>query len=261
MTCGSDSGLHEAAAASLERLVSGVDVDVWSADLDTLDSARLLPLLSPDEQARAARFHFTRDRDRYTSCRALLRTLLGAYLVRPAVSLRFSYGREGKPALHDVDTPLHFNIAHSESRAVLAFTCAAPVGVDVEAVRHLPELDEIATHYFSVREIESLRTFPASERAAGFYRCWTRKEAFVKALGDGLARPLDEFAVALHPDTPASLAWLKDEPTEPAAWSLHHFEPAPGFVGAAALRHPATRIVLRALTPSGPRQHQPARAR
>lgn len=217
-------------------------VHVWSADLDAFDGAALAALLSADETARAARFRFSRHRHHFIVCRGLLRILLGRYLGMEPSRLVFAYGRAGKPSLPAPHDWLEFNVAHADHRALVAVTTIGPVGVDIECVRDVDELDAIANHFFSPREAAALREFPSADHVPGFYRCWTRKEAFIKALGDGLTRPLDEFAVTFKPAASPRIDWVADDPLAPACWTMHHLEPAPGFVGAVAMRQPQVRL-------------------
>lgn len=185
-----------------------------------VDEAPLRALLSSDEQERAARFVFRQDRRRYIVARARLRQLLGARLrIRPE-KIEFQYGAAGKPALAASHDDLRFNLSHCEDVAVYAFADATEVGVDVEAVRTLDDADEIALRVFSPRERAAYLRLAEGERPWGFFRCWTRKEALVKALGSGLSQPLEDLDVS-----PA-----------PQGWMLHSFVPGPGLVAALAVR-------------------------
>jgi 4'-phosphopantetheinyl transferase len=176
--------------------------------------------LSKAERGRAARFRFDRERRRFTVARARLRELLAERLDVPPESIEFVYGREGKPALAErfARSGWRFNLSHCGELAVFAFSRAGEVGVDVEAVHAIAEADAIAARVFSRREHEAYRALAPTERPLAFFRCWTRKEAFVKALGGGLSMPLAEVDVA-H---------------APPGWRLHSFSPLPGFIGALA---------------------------
>src|SRR5687768_4340971 len=191
------------------------------ASLD-IEAEPLAGLLSDDERRRAERFVFERDRRRYTVARARLRQLLGERLGAAPESLRLAYGRHGKPALarRPAQRDLRFNVSHCGEVAAYAFTEGREVGVDVEEVRLLPDADEVAMRFFSQRERAAYLRLPASERPQGFFNCWTRKEAFVKAVGDGLSHPLETLDVSLAP----------------AGWTLSSFVPAAGLVGAVAIR-------------------------
>jgi 4'-phosphopantetheinyl transferase len=218
--------------AQFSRLEPGC-VDVWAVRLDQnaapLDWLR--SLLSPDERARADRFHFERDRRRFTRARAVLRQLLGEYLGMSAREVRFSYGPNGKPALADAGASLTFNVSHSHELAVMAFGDGVEIGVDVEAIRAMDDAQDIATRFFSPRESAQLQSLPEAVRTAAFFTCWTRKEGYLKALGSGLAKPLDEFDVTFAPGEAAALA-VAGDPRESARWTIAELLPAPGYVGA-----------------------------
>ena len=226
-------------------LPAGV-VHVWAASLDRapaeLDALRAL--LSADELERAARFKFDVLARRFIAGRGILRSLIGAYIGTAPAELRFRYDA-GKPSLEtQPSTPLYFNLAHADGLAVYAVTRSAAIGIDVERVAPLPDATDIAANYFAPGEIRRLSR--ATDTAGSFYRCWTRKEAYVKALGEGLAHPLDRFEVTMDADEPAVLLAVADDPAEAAAWALHHLDPAEGFVGAVAIRDSVTAFVCRA---------------
>jgi 4'-phosphopantetheinyl transferase len=207
---------------------------LWSVDLDAETEADFRPLLNAQEQDRAARFHFPRDRRRFVVCRGLLRKLLAFYTGTSAEQIEFACNPFGKPALQFARSALHFNLSHSGPLALLAFSRAQEVGVDLEQIRPIPEEAEIASRFFSSQEAESLNELPPEEKMAAFFRCWTRKEAYLKASGHGLATPLDSFSVSLKPGEPAAL--LSIQIGEASSWSIIHLEPAPGFLGAAAFQ-------------------------
>ena len=220
------------------------EVHVWrtALDLDPPRVAALADSLSPDERDRAARFHFERDRVRFTVARGVLRALLGRYLDLPAPALAFDYGAHGKPALAAAmgaramagspGAEVRFNLSHSAGVALCAVTRGRDVGVDVEGLRADFATDEIAERFFSPAERVALRALPAAARCAAFFACWTRKEAYIKARGLGLAIPLDAFDVSLAPHEPAALLATRDEPGETVRWSLQALTPGVGFAGA-----------------------------
>jgi 4'-phosphopantetheinyl transferase len=216
-------------------------VQVWTVNLDDagVPAVQLAQLLSPDEQHRAARFRFERDRQRYVVGRGALRVLLGAYLDRSPGQVKFVLGASGKPALESQPngSDLHFNLAHAGGHALYAFTRAAEVGVDLENLRPVEEMQDIADRFFAAPESAALRELPNERRAEIFFRVWTRKEAVIKAVGEGLSRPLDHFTVAPTVDSPLELRWLvQDATVDGTEWSLHHLDPGPGLVGALAVR-------------------------
>ena len=166
-------------------------VHVWTVALDgpAERPGRLGACLSPDETTRARRFHFEVHRRRFTVARGALRHLLGAYLRRSPESLVFRYGHRGKPELPEAPE-LSFNLSHSEERALLAVSHVAALGVDIERLRPMDDMEAIARRFFSPPEHAALMALAPGERVAGFFRCWTRKEAYLKAVGEGLAIPL-----------------------------------------------------------------------
>jgi 4'-phosphopantetheinyl transferase len=178
--------------------------------------------LSDAERRRAERFRFERDRRRFIVGRARLRELLAARLGVPPEAVELVYGDNGKPALAQryADSGWRFNIAHCDDVAVYAFSRDSDIGIDIEAIREIPEADAIAARFFSRREYAAYAALAPRERPVGFLECWTRKEAVVKALGDGLSMPVDELDVSRAP-----------------GWSLHSFSPLPGFIGALACHH------------------------
>ena len=187
-------------------------------------------VLSEDERARADRFAFDRDRRRFIIARAHLRHLLAARLETAPEAIQFSYGARGKPSLRASDC--RFNVSHCGDLAVFAFCRHREIGIDLESVRPLEDADAIAARFFSPRENAEYRSLPAAHRPQGFFNCWTRKEAFIKATGDGLAHPLDAFDVTLTPDAPARILRVGDTPGTACGWSLECFVPAPGYVAA-----------------------------
>lgn len=217
-------------------------MQVWAAHLDrtAAEQDRLRATLSADELERAARFRYDRHARRYIAGRGILRWLIGAYLECDAAGVRFRY-MEGKPSLFgDAREPLFFNLAHSDDLALFAFTTTTDIGVDVERVTDVPDARDVASGYFSPAEIGEFSRAP--DEADAFFRCWTRKEAFIKALGHGLAYPLDQFAVTLLADDRSEVRHVGGDQAEAARWSMRHLEPADGFVGALATRCELTAL-------------------
>jgi 4'-phosphopantetheinyl transferase len=204
------------------------EVHVWRAELAQPPELQetFLRLLDQDERARASRFHFEKHRRRFVLSRGVLRVLLGRYLEIEPERVRFAYGPYGKPALADEhgSSPLHFNASHSHELAVYAFVQDHEIGVDVEYIKADIATEEIARHFFSAYEVETLTGLPEAERAAAFFRCWTRKEAYIKAIGSGLSHPLDEFDVTLGREEPAAL--LRDQRDAEASshWQMFNLE-------------------------------------
>jgi len=214
-------------------------VHVWRATLDP-EKSRLHDLeqiLAPDEHARAGRFYFQKDREHFIAARGLLRTILGRYLNQDPSELRFCYSPYGKPSLatSSGENALHFNVSHSHGLALYAVTSGREIGVDLEHLRTNFAGEDIAERFFSRREVEALRALPADMRQKGFFNCWTRKEAYIKARGEGLSLPLDQFDVSLAPGEPAALLSTISDPLEASRWSLQKLEPGPGYVAALAV--------------------------
>lgn len=213
------------------------EVHVWQAKLDDHDADLLRPLLAADEISRADRFHFAKDRNHYIVARALLRKLLAAYLGISleinAEAIRLSYGEKGKPFLTDPEhAPLKFNLAHSHGLALYAFSLGREVGIDLEFVKEDLESEEIAQRFFSPREVQVLKTIPANLRRQAFFDCWTRKEAYIKARGEGLSLPLEAFDVAFAPGEPAALLRNDQEPAEVERWTMRSLAAPSGYVAA-----------------------------
>jgi len=224
------------------------DVHVWAAALDIpeADAALLWQTLSADERARALRFRFDRDRRHYLASRGFLRYLLAQYLGSRPADLQFSYSSYGKPALQDGGPA--FNISHSHGLALLAVSRDRAVGVDVEFCRadanaRYPIASlEIARQFFSLAEVEALCRLPPEAQVEAFFSCWTRKEAFVKALGEGLSYPLKDFDVSLAPGEPAALLHVRSDPATIHRWQLIDLAPAPGYVAALAVAGQPVRV-------------------
>jgi 4'-phosphopantetheinyl transferase len=200
-------------------------------------------LLSDAERQRARRFAFDRDHRRFTVARARLRQLLAERLGTRPEAIELTQGVHGKPALaRRCGYPdLRFNVSHCEDVAVYAFASGREVGIDVEAVRALRDADEIAARFFSRRENEAYLGLDPSDRPLGFFKCWTRKEAFIKALGEGLSHPLDRFDVSLRPGEPARILRVENRPGDDCGWRMQSFSPAAGFVAAVVTESPMPR--------------------
>ena len=196
------------------------DVHVWTSHVESrLDELRRLrSVLSSDECQRADRFKFERHQRAFIVARATLREVLASYLHLAPQDVAFVYGEHGKPALASAD--VQFNTSHSGDRIVIAVTRAAQVGVDIEHHRPVGYL-ELAERFFSQREVDVLRALDAENLATMFYRCWTRKEAYVKARGQGLSLPLRDFAVSLTTGVSPALVWNREGDSELERWELH----------------------------------------
>lgn len=201
------------------------EVHVWRASLssDEVTLRKLESTLAESEKARAVRFIYQKDRDRFISARGILRDLLGSYLQCEPKDVAFSYGLRGKPAVFSGESrhPIRFNLSHSHGLALIGIGSEREIGIDVERIR--PEFagEEIAKRYFSTNEIAELTRLPAELRTEGFFLCWTRKEAYIKATGDGLYIPVDSFDVSLSPGRPATLSSV-----DASHWSIGSFNPS-----------------------------------
>jgi 4'-phosphopantetheinyl transferase len=235
-------------AAPPELVLLKNELHVWQYNLFQSDTNSLFETLSSDEKQRARRFYFDRDRIAYVSCRGMLRTLVGKYVQADPASLSFDYTSYGKPLLPSGSTGaksgLVFNISHSNALALFAFAIGRDVGVDVEFVRPGVAKELIAERFFSTRETEKLRSLPAGEQAAAFFRCWTRKEAFIKARGDGLSLPLDQFDVTLGPGEPAALIRTDFDPSQVHRWTFYDLNLNSDYAGAVALEGKVTALKL-----------------
>ena len=199
-------------------------VHLWTVGLDCLEEELLAleHVLAPDEADIANRFHQQRHRRRYVASRSSLRRLLSCYTAFAAEQITFGYSRTGKPYLnHDGgDLDLKFNLSHSEDRALVAVARDAIIGVDLERCRELDDLDGVAKTCFAPRELQMLHSLPDTQVIEGFYNCWTRKEAFVKALGEGLGYPLKNFVVSLSPDEPPAILKVDGDSATCTQWQV-----------------------------------------
>jgi 4'-phosphopantetheinyl transferase len=210
-------------------------VHFWFTPLGERDPRipALARLLSVEETRRAERFHFNRDRASYIMSHGVLRQLLARYTSVDPRDIEFTTGPYGKPSLSPVcgDVSLQFNMSHTGGLAVYAVTRNRRIGVDVERVdREIRDRDTIAADYFSPAEAEVYGTLPEEEKVEGFFNCWTRKESYLKAKGDGLSSPLDSFEVTLRPGDPARLLVVQEGRAED--WSMVALEPVDDYIAA-----------------------------
>ncbi len=208
-----------------QLLANKNEVHIWRATLDCPleEVERLAPILSADERRRAERFHFEQDRQRFIVARGLLRTILANYLGIPAARLEFDYGHHGKPAIKD--TQLRFNLSHSKSLALYAITRDRELGIDLEFIRPMTEAEQIAQRYFSPQENAVFQALSPEQKPAGFFYHWTRKEAYLKAVGDGIAAGNDDFDEMVATDG-----------ARPNRWFLRSFVPAANYQATVAVQ-------------------------
>lgn len=252
-TMSSDQGIkihewgHDPEAAALSELRDG-EAHVWFRPLNAApeELAALRNLLSPDEEQRALRFHFDKHRSEFILTRASLRILLGACLSRPAAEIRFASLPHGKPEINGdamglPATGLRFNVSHTDGLAALALILGREIGVDVEKLRAESDFRKLAGRFFSERERNFLETLSGDELRQAFFRCWTRKEAYLKARGEGLTIPLHQFDVSLARDEPAALLGTRPDASEAGRWVLYDLAPGPEYAAALAVSAPVRK--------------------
>ncbi|MGB5675848.1 MAG: 4'-phosphopantetheinyl transferase superfamily protein [Gemmatimonadota bacterium] len=232
--------------ASVSRGLGESEIHVWKANLDASDAQleAFARTLGPDEEERVGRLHAEPDRLRATASRGLLRHILAGYAGIPTADLRFSYGPAGKPELVGAadSQPLYFNTAHSGDLLLVAVGRAPSLGVDVERIRPVARWERVARRAFSGEEMQRIEALPEESRDEAFITCWTRKEACVKAVGEGVWSGFNRFEVSVEPREPAEIRSVDGEAAAGADWSLYHLEPAPGFVGALAVHGTGWRL-------------------
>lgn len=215
------------------------EIHVWRVSLTQTESGlqTLAQTLSTDEQTKAEHFHFPKGRSQFIVSRGALRAILSRYLhINPSL-LRFEYNPYGKPSLiiaQSGDT-LRFNLSHSHELGLIAITKNRDIGVDIERINPKFPCLEIAEKFFSPLENTVLRSLSAHLQNQAFFTCWTRKEAYIKAVGKGLSIPLDQFDVTLAPGEPAALLNIEQNPEEASRWSLIELIPSSDMVGAVAV--------------------------
>lgn len=223
-------------------------IHIWQANLDLSPERirHLQTILSPEESQRASRFKFLHLQQRFIAAKGILRTLLGTYLNQSPGSIKFSYGPHGKPELDPQlfsTHSLHFNQSDSKTFALYAFTKSHPVGVDIEYIRTDIEALPLAKRFFSPNETIALNNQPPEQQIPAFFRIWTRKEAFIKAVGEGLSFPLDEFEVNLDEES-AKLLSIYTSTVAAARWTLLTLKPNTHYIGAAAVEAPIDQVKL-----------------
>ena len=222
------------------------EVHLWQIELAAVATSeqRWQQVLSTDEQTRAARFHFSRDRQHFTATRALLRTILASYVASEPAKLVFRYSEKDKPSLALAGNQVEFNVSHSGTTALLAFARGRVLGVDVERIREDLDPTALAQRFFSTHEQNQLAAVSPSEKYHAFFRGWTRKEAYIKAKGTGLSLPLDQFDVSLQPGDENALRATRPDAAEAALWSLQEIKAGDGYVAALCVQGQGWRLKL-----------------
>jgi 4'-phosphopantetheinyl transferase len=220
------------------------EVHIWRIGLEQPDDflEKFRATLEPDELERASRFHFEKHRRHFIVGRGFLRDVLSRYLKTKPEALRFSYGTYGKPALageHEYSS-LRFNMSHSHNLALLAITEEKQLGIDVEHIRADFASEDIARRFFSRVEVESFNALATEEQVAAFFRCWTRKEAFIKATGKGLSQSLDSFDVTLAPAVQAALLRVEDD--NASRWSISDVDVGSDYAASLVVEGVASKI-------------------
>ncbi|MBK8552594.1 MAG: 4'-phosphopantetheinyl transferase superfamily protein [Ignavibacteria bacterium] len=223
------------------------EVHIYHHSIDTPSGgiSNFEKLLSEDELKRANRFRFEKDRNHFITGRGLLRIILSRYLDVSPAGINFSYQEKGKPYLKN--NSLKFNLAHSGGKAVYALTMNNEVGVDLEVMKDLPDALDIASRFFSESEVQEFQSVSEENVKTAFYNCWTRKEAFIKAIGEGLSHPLSDFSVTLKPGDEPKFLWMKNRPDEIYEWSLINIDADDNFVSSLAMKASDIRIVYKEL--------------
>ena len=212
-------------------------VDLWWENMDRHIQriSDFRNILSVDELKRAEKFRFDRHRERFIVQRGMLREILSGYLDMPPKEIRFARGSGGKPALAGEKPMIRFNLSHSGGYSLYAVAHTREVGVDVEVVRPKPKTAALVERFFSSNEKAAFRKLEPHEKEAAFYAGWTRKEAYVKALGQGLRFPLDRFDVSLMPGDQKALLNVEGAPEEVRRWSIGDIDLGPDFRAALAV--------------------------
>lgn len=221
------------------------NIHVWTLPTDAPDKVVEMfnRVLAPDETDRAARFRFDHLRESFTITRGALRYLLGSYLNVDPSSIRFTYGSKGKPALPSA-TDVRFNVTHSGRLAVIALASGTQIGVDAEQIRPLPEMQQIANRFFCAEEASDIMSLSKTQGERAFFCCWTRKEAYIKAVGEGLRTPLNAFRVSVHPNSTPRLIHIENDSVAAQGWMLHDLHLAADYAAALAYRDRERSLAL-----------------
>lgn len=217
-------------------ILSSNDVHLWRAQLDQSNECikQLTQVLSDEEQRKTERFHFNKDRKRFIVTRGILRSILSHYLDVEPSRFRFGYSSHGKPHLVEKSNSAEicFNLSYSHSLSLYAFTRSRQIGVDIEYIRTIKEASQIVARFFSSNEHAMWQQVPEGQKQEAFLNYWTCKEAYLKARGDGLSLPLDQFDVSFAPGEPPAILVNNGASDESSPWLLRALQPGPGYVAA-----------------------------
>ncbi len=230
------------------------EVHVWCGNLDLSESLmdQFKNSLSEDELNRANRFYFLKDKHRFVAARGILRKILSFYLGVEPNALLFQYSQHGKPSLHPNSNDLifpfkssevKFNVSHSNLIALFGITKYRQIGIDVEYAKDFADADKIAERFFSFQENLVFQRLPQEQKITAFYHCWTRKEAFIKAIGEGLSYPLGQFEVSFLPSEKPRIKHINNDQNQGKRWSLKALIPFPGYIGAIAVEGKDLRFI------------------
>ena len=223
-------------AQSNKLLLGARDLDIWCVRLFATAKydCWFEKMLSTEERDRVRSFREAKVRKMFTLAHGVLHALLGRYLGVGASAVSFKYGVHNKPSLETCNSTLQFNMSRSDDLAVYAFASDCQLGVDVERIRWIPDLESITRRFFTLEEHSQLCGLDGRDRCQAFFNCWTRKEAYIKAIGDGLSIPLNSFQVSLRPNEPATFRRLLSVSETRRSWRLCHFAPTLEYIGAVA---------------------------
>lgn len=226
--------------------LASAEIHVWRISLlaPPMEIANATQVLTEEERERAGSFRFLPVQRRFVLRRTRLRQLLAAYIATDPLELRLESGPQGKPFLAKPagSDEIQFSCSHSGDLALIAFARGVELGVDLHQHQPMNEAEDLARHYFSASEIRELAQLPPALKTIGFFNCWTRKEAFIKATGRGLSYPLDRFSVSLTPGQPAAILSAEDEPEAVNAWSLVSLEVAPDYSAALVFKDKLSQV-------------------
>jgi 4'-phosphopantetheinyl transferase len=227
------------------------DIHVWCASLNVSSTKveRYFACLALDEKARAARFYFEKDRSRYIIGRGLLRQMLGDYLGLEPSKIQFKYGVHGKPALASKinGRSLEFNLSHSNDMAVYIFNWCQPVGIDIEYIHRMKDMDDFALQFFTPNECKLIHSLSKDQKQKTFFKLWTCKEAFLKANGSGLTTQLSQVEVSLTTERSATFTSIGGDREQAARWRLNLFTPITGYQASLAIERNDGQIIFQQL--------------